>query len=299
MSAVTLLDGPLGTELGARGVSTPLPGWSAHALETAPDVVRTIHADYARAGAAVHTTNTFRTRARVFPEGWRELARRAVALARAGLAEGGGAGRLVAGSIAPLEDCYRPDLSPAASDPAATRAEHAELAGELAAAGCDLLLCETFPRVDEALLALEAALATGRPVWLALTPGPDAALLTPDELARGARTAVRAGATAVLVNCAPPVATERYVATLADALGGDVPFGAYANAGRPDDAIGWVPGAVDGERSGDVEAGAARYAELAARWVARGATLVGGCCGTACAHVRALARAFGDQASGS
>ena len=64
---VQLLDGPLGTELMRRGVPTPLPGWSAHALETEPTVVEAIHRDYARAGATIHTTNTFRTRRRVFP----------------------------------------------------------------------------------------------------------------------------------------------------------------------------------------------------------------------------------------
>jgi S-methylmethionine-dependent homocysteine/selenocysteine methylase len=34
-----VLDGPLGTELAARGVATELPLWSASALGTAPDVV--------------------------------------------------------------------------------------------------------------------------------------------------------------------------------------------------------------------------------------------------------------------
>ena len=36
MTSPILLDGPMGTELLARGVPTPLPGWSAHALETNP-----------------------------------------------------------------------------------------------------------------------------------------------------------------------------------------------------------------------------------------------------------------------
>src|SRR5262245_41802836 len=96
----------MGTEIAARGVSTDDPTWSAGALATAPDVVREIHVDYVRAGAVVHRTNTFRTQPRLFADRWRDLLRTAVRLAREA-----GAPR-VAGSIAPVFDCYRPDLSP-------------------------------------------------------------------------------------------------------------------------------------------------------------------------------------------
>lgn len=279
MERPILLDGPMGTELDARGVPTPLPGWSAHALEEAPDVVVEIHRAYADAGARVHTTNTFRTRPAVFAD-WERLARVAVRLAREGAAEEG----RVAGSIAPLEDCYRPDLSPAGDDPAGTRAAHAELARVLAEEGCDLLLCETFPRIDEGLLAAEAALETGLPVWVSFTAGPEADLLSPADVASGARRAVALGAAAVLVNCVPARRTLDYVRALADAVGGSVPLGAYANAGQADDRIGWrsVPGAPEA------------YAELALDWVVEGgASLVGGCCGTGPAHVRALASTLG------
>ena len=106
--AMVILDGPVGTELNARGVRTELPLWSAAANETHPEVVSAIHRDYAGAGATVHTTNTFRTRRRLMPGRWRELTTRAVELARGAVPRS----HRVAGSIAPLEDCYRPDLSP-------------------------------------------------------------------------------------------------------------------------------------------------------------------------------------------
>ena len=57
----TLLDGPVGTELERRGLKLPPPLWSARAIEDAPELLREIHADYAAAGARVHTANTFRT----------------------------------------------------------------------------------------------------------------------------------------------------------------------------------------------------------------------------------------------
>ena len=128
---VILLDGPMGTELARRGVDTPAPGWSTYALESHPHVVAAIHRDYAAAGATVHTANTFRTKRRQFPGDWEKRARLAVRICR----ESVPAGHRVAGSLAPLEDCYRPDLSP---PPETCRAEHRELAEVLADAGCDL-----------------------------------------------------------------------------------------------------------------------------------------------------------------
>lgn len=274
--SILVLDGPMGTELGRRGVPLPEGVWSAWAIEHDPDEIVAIHAEYARAGATVHTTNTFRTRRRSYPDRWAALTAQAVGLARMGVP----AGHRVAGSIAPLEDCYSPWLSPAEPRP-----EHREMARALAAAGVDLLLCETFPHVGEGLVAVEEAVATGLETWASFTAGPDADLLSPAELAAAARQAVARGARAVLVNCVPATATLAYVERLAE-LG--VPFGAYANAGHAAEGLGWERPTPDA---------AARYADLAASWVGRGASLVGGCCGTGPAHIAELRRRFGPPAT--
>jgi S-methylmethionine-dependent homocysteine/selenocysteine methylase len=271
---IAILDGPMGTELDARGVATPGAPWSAEAIVHAPEVVAAIHRDYAAAGATVHTANTFRTKRRQAGDRWEELLCLAVSIARASVPSG----HRVAGSVAPLEDCYRPDSSPA--DP---RPEHRELCRALAAAGVDLLLCETFPHVGEALVAVEEAAATGLPVWVSFTAGPEADLLTPGEVERGAREAVLRGASAVLVNCVPAARTLDYV----ERLGGlGVPFGAYANAGSPEEGLGWGAAGPEAARV---------YLDLARSWVNAGATLVGGCCGTGPAHIEALAKHFGGQ----
>ena len=279
MKDCILLDGPMGTELAARGVATPLPGWSCHALETAPEVVLEVHRAYARAGAQVHTTNTFRTRPEIVGERWNELARLAVRLAR----EAAGAGQRVAGSIAPLADCYRPDLSPVHTDPELVWREHLALAQVLAQEGCDLLLCETFPCAREGLLALEAALSTGLECWLSFTPGPKADLLTPSEFAAAARAAASAGARAVLVNCLPAERVGDYLTALArEPLPAGVRLGAYANAGAANELDGWtsVPGTPE------------LYAERALDWTRAGASILGGCCGTGPSHLAALAAAL-------
>src|SRR5271157_2202740 len=103
-----VLDGPMGTELARRGVPTPAPAWSAHALEVAPEVVAAIHREYAARGATVHTANTFRAQRAAVGARWEAIARRAVQVARQSVP----GGQRVAGSLAPVADCYRPDLSP-------------------------------------------------------------------------------------------------------------------------------------------------------------------------------------------
>jgi len=58
---VVILDGATGTELERRGVPMDGQAWSATANLTHPDVVRSVHEDYIRAGADVIITNTFAT----------------------------------------------------------------------------------------------------------------------------------------------------------------------------------------------------------------------------------------------
>ncbi|MEM9070993.1 MAG: homocysteine S-methyltransferase family protein [Myxococcota bacterium] len=269
-----ILDGPMGTELHARGVDTSLPLWSARALVHAPHVIAEIHRDYADAGATVHTTNTFRTRPRTLGDAWAKHAANAVAIAR----ESVPSTHRVAGCIAPIEDCYRPDLSPG------DRAEraHRELARVLAEAGANLLLCETFPHVGEAVAAVGAAVGTGVETWCALTAGPDAALMTPEEFAEGAMQVVDAGAKAVFINCTAATLALPYLDAIASL---DVAKGVYANAGTADDEIGWTA---------SPEPGAERYAALAQQWRDAGATLIGGCCGTTPAHIASLVEAFAE-----
>jgi S-methylmethionine-dependent homocysteine/selenocysteine methylase len=260
-SAGVILDGPMGTELARRGLTLSEGGeWSAVAISGAPEVVSAVHRDYAEAGATVHTANTFRAQRRRLGRRWEELAGRAVRIARSSVP----ASHRVAGSIAPLEDCYRPDLSPGA----ASRLEHAEIAACLHRAGVDLLLCETFPHAVEAAVAVEEAARTGIETWIALTAGPDGSLMTPAKMRSAARSCVDAGARAVLVNCVAARRTLPYVCALA---GLGVPIGAYANAGEWGETIGGA------ERPADP---AAAYAGFAATWLEAGATVLGGCCGT-------------------
>jgi len=274
--SLVILDGPVGTELARRGVPTPLPLWSATAIETAPDVLAAVHRAHSEAGATVHTANTFRTAPYSLAKAGREadapqLTARAIAIARGAVFPG----HRIAGCLAPLEDCYSPHRSP--PPPVAERA-HTAMARLLADGGCDLILCETFPHPGEALIAVRAAVATGLPVWLALTPGPTGDLLGDDAIVACARSAIAAGAAAVLVNCGRPARLTTAIGALHSA---GVPTGGYGNVGEPCSQQGW-------RSEGD--SAPAAYAEAVAGWIHLGARIVGGCCGTTPEHIAALAR---------
>jgi len=180
--SILLLDGATGTELARRGVDVALPAWSARALLTAPDVVEQIHIDYLRAGADAITANTFRTHRRSLEkigmgDRARELTRLAVDIARSAR-DKVKPEALVLGSVAPLEDCYRPDLAPL---PDVCRAEHAEMIAALLDAEVDLVLIETANTRHEAAAAAQMAarLTSGR--WMmsfcTKTAGPPGVLL--------------------------------------------------------------------------------------------------------------------------
>jgi S-methylmethionine-dependent homocysteine/selenocysteine methylase len=281
---VVLLDGATGTELSRRGADTRLPLWSARPLGQRPELVVEVHRDYLRAGCDVLTACTFRTHERSLARGgWAgrgdELNRAAVSCAREAVAAEGSTRARVAGSLAPLEDCFRPDLVP---DGAALEAEHRRQAESLAAAGCDLLLVETMATLREARAALRAALGTGLPAWCSFVTDGRGRLLSGEALDEAARTAERAGAAVVLVNCVPVVHLAAEVRVLAASCAGA--FGGYGNVGHAEDVDGWR---VELMLEPD---------EFAARTHAcraLGATVLGGCCGTEPRHLEALARAIG------
>ena len=270
-----LLDGPTGTELERRGVPTRLPLWSAAALLSHPEQVERIHADYVALGAEILTANTFRTQRRSLAHaglGDRdvELTGLAVSLARRAAA-----GRAwVLGSSPPLEDCYHPERVPEAG---ALAREHAAHARALVEAGVDGILVETMNTRREAVAALRAAREAGAGALASFVCWDGARLLSGEPLADAAAAAADEGAAAVLVNCLPPSNAEACLEVLERQ---PLPFGSYCNLGEPEDEHGF-------RRSEALSPQA--YAALAGDWLARGARILGGCCGTTPEHLAAVA----------
>jgi homocysteine S-methyltransferase len=279
-SPCVLFAGAMGTELQRRGYRTALPLWSAAANLDAPGLVREIHDEYFEAGADVAITNTFRTTPRAFRKAGREGEARRAFEAAVSIAlkskEEAGRRAFVGGSFAPLEDCYRPDLAPGERE---LRAEHTLQAAWLAKAGVDFLLPETIGAGLEAKIMAEAASATGLPFIVSFVVDREARLLDGSPLAEAVEGTDLPGRVGVSLNCRPAATIDAAFRDLAAAYDGVV--GLYPNGvGHAHDDQGW---SAEGH-----DHGVAGFVETALRWKKAGARIIGGCCGTTPAYIRAL-----------
>jgi len=273
-----ILDGGMGTEIQRHGVSTKLPLWSAGPLLTHPDLISDIHSSYIKAGADIVTTNTFRTISRTLKHAnmtakdAKELTVKACALAKEARSNSGNDAVIVAGSMAPLEDCYRVDLVPNDDDLAA---EHAEWANNLAEGGVDCIFVETMNCIRESVAAMHAATKTGLPVCISFVPDSSGTLLSGESFEDFISAISPFSPFAILLNCKPP---EEMNLSLRKLLQATVfPVGVYANGlGRPHDDEGWI------FEEGTPES---TYTSHASDWRQTGATIIGGCCGTTSAYI--------------
>jgi S-methylmethionine-dependent homocysteine/selenocysteine methylase len=166
--ATVLLDGGTGTELERRGVPMNEKGWCGDAMFGHADVLRDIHEDYIRAGADVIITNTFATaRHTLEPIGLgadvQRANRLAVEIACEARERAATHDVAVAGSVSDFitDRNDRKWLSDAR-----LRATYGEQTEILAQAGVDLLALEMMQEPEIAVPAIEAAVATGLPVWV-------------------------------------------------------------------------------------------------------------------------------------
>ncbi len=285
-----LIDGGMGRELRFRGVNVPETIWSAGALITDPDIVRQIHMDYVAAGADVITTNTY-------------------GIIRSDLSNVGIADRfaelnilacnlatearirsqrdvVIAGSLPPLRGSFRPDLVGPIDEIETLYQEQADLL----APHVDMLLCETMSSAAEGRAAARAACRTGKPVWVAWTLHEDRSgnLRSSESIGEAAAALAGLAVSGFLVNCCAPESITRALPALAAS---PVPWvGGYANTFNPIPED-WT---LDGDKDTDgrlalrADLGPDRYAAHVADWLAAGATVVGGCCGTRPAHIQKL-----------
>ncbi|MEZ4506624.1 MAG: homocysteine S-methyltransferase family protein [Thermomicrobiales bacterium] len=286
-----LLDGGMGRELGFRGVEVSRYIWSAQALLDAPDVVREIHADYIAAGADIITTNTYCTlRSHLDKAGvadrYEELNRLAGALA-VEARESADRPVLIAGSLAPMFESYRPDMVlPAAESEPVYREQAAILADYV-----DMFICETMSKSDEAVAAARAAAATGKPVWVSfnLHPSKHGYVRSGETIGEAVAALDGIPVSGFLANCCMPELIEAGMPELVNT--GSRFVGGYANTflPTPDD---WTLEENDLHNlREDLEPPA--YLEFVEAWLDKGATVVGGCCGTRPAHIRAIANVLG------
>ena len=274
-------DGAMGTLLMGRG---PFRGRSLDELNLSlPALVRDVHRDYLRAGAQIIGTNTFganRYRLGAFGLGNQapRINQAGARIARESVRASGEASQaFVAGVVGPLGVNLEP-LGRAT--PAEARDAFAEQIGALLESGVDLLALETFRDLAELREAVSAAREAAGPemVIVAQATAEDGGKLMcglpPQEFMRRLEDLP---VDVVGVNCSsgPAAALE---ALEAMAPYSARPLCAMPSAGLPKS----VHGRLEYSCSPEYMAG------YTAQFVLAGARIVGGCCGTAPAHIREI-----------
>lgn len=303
------VDGALATELEAHGCDLDDALWSAKVLLEHPQLVKRVHSDYFRAGAAVAITASYQATPQGFArrgigeEEALELVALSVRLADEArsehLAENPGAGHLlIAGSVGPY-GAYLADGSEYRGDYFLSRNEfmefHRPRIAALVDAGADFLACETLPSLPEAEALMALMKEFDVEGWLSFTLRDGGHISDGTPLAQVAKLSrAQPSVVAIGVNCVPLELVSPALGALGKAT--DMPLIAYPNSGEIYDAVTkkWRPAAAEDTSGGAGNKQPASLAEGAAVWRELGARLIGGCCRTTPEDIAAVARLTGN-----
>jgi homocysteine S-methyltransferase len=291
-----VLDGALATELEERGADLLDPLWSAKALIERPEMIQAVHLDYFLAGADVATTATYQA-------SFEGFGRRGISPARAEELMCGAIGLAAAAREAfwsqpsNRTDRLEPLIAASVGPYGAMLADGSEYRGRyaigdaeladfhyrrlavLTRSGADVIACETLPCLREALV-LARLLAEFPPLtaWISFSCQDGTHNSQGEDMAQCAAALDEfPHITALGVNCTAPQHLEQLLRRLRQ--GTSKPLIAYPNSGQAYDALAkrWSGAASD-----------VSLADGAPAWYHAGARIIGGCCRTRPADIRAL-----------
>jgi 5-methyltetrahydrofolate--homocysteine methyltransferase len=276
---VLVADGATGTNLQQRGLGRGVP--SERWVLDNPDQVVRLHQDFIAAGADLVLTCTFGgTSIRLEQAGLAaraaEVNQKAVALARRAIA---GGPVLVAGSIGPTGHLLKP-LGPLNEDEAV--AVFAAQAQALGQAGADLLVIETQFDLGEARAAVRGARSVSTlPLVVSFSYDRGTRTMMGVRPSTMAAEVGEAGVDVLGINCGRSL--EDNLKALKELRAATtLPVWFKPNAGLP---------VLDEEANPTYTVTPDQMGAEAAGWMAAGASVVGGCCGTSPEAVAAIARA--------
>ncbi|WP_047998889.1 homocysteine S-methyltransferase [Lactiplantibacillus herbarum] len=289
-----VLDGAMATELEKRGVTTNSALWSATAMLEHPEAITAVHQSYLNAGAQLMTTNTYQANVLAFERAGiaapqaRQLIQQAVTIAKdardADAQQVGQQRGMVAGSIGPY-GAYLADGSEYTGDYHLSSAEYQDFHRErlelIMAAGVDLLALETMPRLDEVQALVELITTTWpqQPYWVSFSIRDPQTLCDGTPLAAAAQwVAQQPNVAAVGVNCTKLANIEPALKTLSAAT--KVPLIVYPNSGDEYDPS---------TKTWQTTTLSHQFDTFVPRWLAAGASIIGGCCRTTPADIRTIA----------
>lgn len=291
-----VLDGGLATHLETQGYQIQDKLWSAVLLRTHPEAIRGAHQDYLEAGVDVITSASYQATLPGFMASGVsrnesiQLIERSVELATSARDEfwekqPNDTPRRrpeVAASIGP----YGAFLSDGSEYTGAyaigcdeLKAFHQERWHILAESGPDLMLCETIPTLQEALVLAQLATETPQlPTWISMScqsaqKACDGSSFVDCAHALESYPAV----TAIGANCFPPSWAADLIGAFHNQSSKSILV--YPNSGEAYDIA---------SQSWTGVAEASDFARLAVDWQMSGASIIGGCCRTTPNHLRQL-----------
>ena len=279
-----LMDSAMGSQLIKNGLSLPTGTWSAGSNLSNPELVYKIHKENISSGANYITTNTFRTTPRAYMKMGlaqseallksKESMNSAIRVAK----KAAGNRSMILGSIAPLEDCYRPDLFPG-YDVAVK--EFKTLGEELANGGVDIIIMETMISTIEIESCLEALRGIEKPIWVGLNLSDSGSIQSGESIESAIEKINKFRVKCLLLNCNSVDRTASALKLISSCWDGR--WGIYPNLGigKPS------PSGIIKELSSDQE-----FLATARMAVDLGANILGGCCGSSPRHIRLLRKEF-------
>lgn len=293
LGAVRVLDGGMATELERRGADISGPLWSARVLLNAPELIEAVHLDYLEAGADCISTASYQVSALGFAEVGMDSGRAADALRKSvRLAESARDKQqrpiLIAASLGPYGAAlhngaeYHGNYDYSFEELVLF---HLERLAALESTNADLIAFETVPSIEEARAMVEALRSfPGMAAWISFTCKDARHTGHGESLAECAAMLDREPQiTAVGVNCTSPRWILPLIGELRDATA--KPIAVYPNSGEGWNAV---------ERSWTGQSDILDFGRLARLWAEAGAQMIGGCCRTTPAHIRAVREGLGQ-----
>lgn len=273
---VIVCDGAMGTLLELYEYDEKPP--EIHNVKN-PDIVERAHREYIQAGAEIIETNTFSAN-RMLLETYhladklKEINIAAVEIAR----RAAGENVYVAGAVGPTGRLLEPLGKTKLSDVKKVFKEQIEI---LVSGGVDLLILETFLDLNELDAAIEAAkeISPDIPIIAQKTFSEDGTILATDFPVEVVRHIKSKGVDVVGSNCT--VGPQRMYGIIKSMYSADIILSAQPAAG--------IPTLVDGRSI--YHATPEYLATYAKQLVEAGVTIIGACCGSTPAHIKAIAEA--------
>ena len=284
MNKLKILDGALGTQLIKKGLALPEHIWSAEANIKNPEIIKNLYSHYINSGADYITTNTFRTTNRAYSKiiknqndqtiNYKEQAKisfnKAIEIAKSIATKN----IEIIGSLAPLEDCYDPNLFP---NREIAYNEYTELGCWFSDVEVNILMLETMNSIIETEIAIHALKIFEIPIWVSFVLKDNQHLLSGEKLVDALKVLTKYKIDAVLLNCNSIERTNIAMKILADKWTGK--WGIYPNLGTGEPSIN---GVITNYSSMQ------KFIDIIGKAANMGASILGGCCGSSHMHIKEI-----------